>query len=592
MKNIRNFSIIAHIDHGKSTLADRFLELTHVVEERKMREQMLDTMDLERERGITIKMQPVRMKYQYKNEMYEFNLIDTPGHIDFAYEVSRALAACEGAILLVDATQGVQAQTLSHFHVASRLNLPLIPVLNKIDAPHADIERTVSELAVLGFTEDQILNVSAKTGEGVERVLQAVIERIPAPVSDGDGLRALIFDSIYDDHGGIVAYTRIIDGEVKRGDKLSFIGTGALGESKEVGIFVPKREKSESLSAGEIGYIMTGIKTPKSVAIGDTIIAKQDKGAITALEGYSPPPPVVWASFFPEDQGAFEELGFALEKLHLNDSSLTFTEFSTAHLGRGYQCGFLGTLHLEITAERLKREFNLDFIVTAPSVSYRVHRKGKIEECASPHLYPRKGEADKVEEPMITVEIILPEDYLSQVFKVQDLFEITINETEIFGMGRILVRGIMPLRTFVRDFFETLHQLTAGFASVNYEIAGHRDAELERMDVIIAGDQVDALSRIVRPDAVGREAKELASKIKDVLPREQFEVRVQVTSAGRIIASEKIPALKKDVTGHLYGGDRTRKMKLWAKQKKGKKRLKSQGKVTIPTETFLKLLKK
>lgn len=592
MEHIRNFSIIAHIDHGKSTLSDRLLELTGTIEKRKMQEQVLDSMDLERERGITIKMQPVRMQYAHEGDTYTLNLIDTPGHIDFSYEVSRALAACEGAVLLVDATQGVQAQTLSHFHVAQKLQLPLIPVLNKIDAPHADVDRVMAELEELGFAKDDIYCVSAKTGEGVEELLEAIIQKIPPPKSENAEARALIYDSEYDDHGGIVAYVRVVDGTFRAADKLFFIGTEALGEVKEIGVLAPKRTKCKTLSAGEIGYIVTGIKVPKAVDIGDTITSRSAKGVARPLPGYREPSPVVWASFFPEDQGEFADLGLALEKLHLNDSSLSFTEFSTAHLGRGYQCGFLGTLHLEITAERLRREFGLQFIVTAPSVSYLVYRKGQTEECSSPHLYPKKGEADMVEEPIIAFEIILPEAQLSQVFKIQDVFEMQIESTDLFGTGRMLIKGKMPLRAFVKDFFETLHQLTSGFASVNYQLSGHKKAELERMDVVVAGDQVEALSRVVRPSVLMREARELASRIKDTLPREQFEIRVQVIAAGRIVAAEKIPAMKKDVTGHLYGGDRTRKMKLWAKQKKGKERLKAQGKVHIPTETFLKLLKK
>lgn len=591
MKHIRNFSIIAHIDHGKSTLADRFLQLTHTIEARRFHDQMLDMMDLEQERGITIKMQPVRMSYQYKGSEYLLNLIDTPGHIDFSYEVSRALAACEGALLLVDASQGVQAQTLSHLTTAQKLGLTIIPVINKIDLPHADVPRTIAELEHLGFSADAVLKVSGRSGEGVEELLQAVIEHIPSPERTEERLRALVFDSEYSEHGGVIAYVRLFGGSVRPRERLQFMATASTFEAKDAGFFAPAKTPSKELESGMIGYVITGLKSPDSVRIGDTLTTQGERN-VSPLPGYREPSPVVWASFFPEDQNDFFSLGDALSRLRLNDSSLSYKESGTAFLGRGYACGFLGTLHLEIVAERLKREFALDFIVTAPSVSYRVTQNGVVTELSAPHLYPKKGEVDLVEEPMIAVELILPEEHLSGIYKLQEQFELTIENTDLFGPGRLVVTGSMPLRAFVRDFFETLHRVTSGYASISYTDAGWRVADLRRIDVQVAGEAVEALSRVVSPAQMEREARQLVEALKEALPREQFEVRIQALVDGRIVASERITPMKKDVTGHLYGGDRTRKMKLWAKQKKGKQRMKATGKVHIPTETFLKLLKK
>ena len=591
MKNIRNFSIIAHIDHGKSTLADRFLQLTHTIEVRRFHDQMLDMMDLEQERGITIKMQPVRMVYTYNGSEYLFNLIDTPGHIDFSYEVSRALAACEGALLLVDASQGVQAQTLSHLTTAQKLGLKIIPVINKIDLPHADVPRTLAELQHLGFAESEVLQVSGKSGVGVAELLQAVIEHIPAPTLTEQKLRALVFDSEYSEHGGVIAYVRLFGGSVRPRERLQFFATESVFEAKDVGFFAPVKTTTKELESGMIGYVVTGLKFPDAVRIGDTLVTQGER-QVTALPGYREPSPVVWASFFPEDQKDFFSLGDALSRLRLNDSSLSYKESGTAFLGRGYACGFLGTLHLEIVAERLKREFELDFIVTAPSVAYRITHGGVVTELSAPHLYPKKGDADLVEEPMIAVELILPEEHLSGIYKLQEQFELTIEKTNLFGPGRLVVIGSMPLRAFVRDFFETLHRVTSWYASISYTDAGWRVADLRRIDVQVAGEPVEALARVVHPEQVEREARQLVEALKSALPREQFEVRIQALTEGRIIASERITPMKKDVTGHLYGGDRTRKMKLWAKQKKGKARMKATGKVSIPTETFLKLLRK
>lgn len=588
--HIRNFSIIAHIDHGKSTLSDRLLERTGTVEMRKMTAQHLDMMDLERERGITIKMQPVRMSYNLQSTNYELNLIDTPGHMDFSYEVSRALAACEGALLLVDATQGVQAQTLAHFHVAEQLGLTMIPVLNKIDVAHADVERVGAELVELGFRKEDILAVSGKTGEGVDALLEAIIHRIPSPSSTSGDLRALVFDSTYDEHGGVIAHVRVVDGQIIPRTRVTLIATEVPFETKEVGIFTPARKKSDVLTQGEIGYVITGLKTPNMLRIGDTI--REAKSAAAPLPGYHVPQPVVWASFFPEDQDDFPEMHMALGKLALNDSSLTYQEQSASFLGRGFQCGFLGTLHIEIVAERLRREFGLEFIVTAPSVGYRVTTKAGTEIVSSPHRYPSRADITQAEEPMVRVRIMVPEKDVPSIMKLDRQYELTLEDTGSFSAGRVLIVAVMPLRTFVREFVETLARMTSGFASVSYEHAGWQNAILDRMDIVIAGEAVEALARVVPPEQAERDARAFVDAIAEVIPKEQFEVRIQAHVGGRIIASSRVTPMKKDVTGYLYGGDRTRKMKLWAKQKRGKERLKAHGTVSLSTETFVKLLRK
>jgi len=593
--HIRNFCIIAHIDHGKSTLADRLLELTGTVEKRNMKDQILDSMELERERGITIKLQPARMQWELKSEMYELNLIDTPGHVDFTYEVSRSLAAVEGAILLVDASQGVQAQTLSHFHVARSLQLPLLPVINKIDLSYANVEGAKEELTTLGFKREDIHKVSARENIGVEELLEKVLHKIPPPKSTGEIPRALIFDSLYDEHGGVIAYVRIFDGAIKKGDKLFLLAAGKQCEAKEVGFFTPARKPAGILAAGEIGYVVTGLKSMDAVRIGDTITAlpAASRYNVKPLGGYKEPKPVVWASFFPETAGVFVQLGDALKKLRLNDAALAFEECSTSFLGRGYQCGFLGALHLEIVAERLRREFGLSFIITAPSVSYRVYIKGQRKIIVSPHLFPPKGAADKVEEPIIRATIIIPERHVASVLKLNQRFEMHVGDMESFGAERLMVQATMPLRTFVKDFFDTLHSVTSGYASIHYEHASWQETELIRIDVAVAGDVVEALSRVVSPASAVREAKSVVTALKDILPKEQFEVKIQAAVGGKILAAERLSAMRKDVTAKLYGGDVTRKQKLLKKQKKGKKRLSMQGRgrVPIPSSAYLSILK-
>jgi elongation factor 4 len=586
---IRNFSIIAHIDHGKSTLADRMLELTGTVEKRKMKEQVLDSMDLERERGITIKMQPVRMEYQG----YVLNLIDTPGHVDFSYEVSRALACCEGAILLVDATQGIEAQTLSHFFVAKKLGLTFIPVINKIDLPHARTEEVMEELHELGgFEKDEIYAVSAKEGTGVEELLAGIIKKIPPPDTGGKDLRALVFDSFFESHKGIVAYVRVFAGVLPKGAGLYLKAREKSFTAREVGVIKPLLVTTDAIAAGEVGYVVTGVKEPGEVRVGDTIIEQKEKFSdVPALPGYQEPKAVVWASFFPTDQGNFFALGDALSKLKLNDSSLIFEEKSSMVLGRGYECGFLGTLHLEITAERLKREFNLEFVVTHPSVSYRVTRNGEVEYISSAALFPRRGERDKVEELWMKLELLAPREYLQDTIKAAERFEGVVGDIKVVSASRISVEAGLPLRQMVSGFFDALKSATHGYASFHYEEGEWQEAPLTRVDIVVAGDRVEALSRVALISDGEREARKIVERVSAVLPAELFSVKIQGEVEGKIVASETIAAMKKDVTGYLYGGDRSRKMKLWKKQKEGKKRLKAQGKVDIAPDVFLKLLK-
>ena len=588
ISQIRNFSIIAHIDHGKSTLADRMLELTGTIEKRKMRSQVLDSMGLERERGITIKMQPVRM--QYKD--FVLNLIDTPGHVDFSYEVSRALACCEGAILLVDATQGVEAQTLSHFFVARSLGLKLIPVINKIDLPHArveDVERELSELA--GFDPKEIYKVSAKDGTGVDALLAGIVEKIPPPKSEYKTLRALVFDSFFESHKGIVAYVRVIDGVLRVGDSLWLAARSRNFPSKEVGYIRQGFLKGEELVAGEVGYVVTGIKEPGEVRVGDTILRFQDKAlGVPALAGYLEPKPVVWASFFPTDQGDFFALGDALSKLKLNDSSLVFEEKSSMVLGRGFECGFLGTLHLEIAAERLRREFNIKFVVTHPSVTYRITQKGEVKFISSAALFPEKHERERAEELWMKLEIIAPQSALADSVKTVEAFDGVVGDIKVVSGSRLTVGAQIPLRQMVAGFFDALKSATHGYASYSYEEDGWRDADLVRINLLVAGDPVEALFRIVRRDAIERESRKIVERVKAALPQELFVIKIQAEAEGRIVASASISAMRKDVTGYLYGGDRSRKMKLWKKQKEGKKRLQESARVNIAPETYLKLI--
>ena len=587
MNHIRNFCIIAHIDHGKSTLADRLLELTGTVEKRKMKEQVLDQMDLERERGITIKMTPVRMNYGE----FILNLIDTPGHIDFTYEVSRALKAVEGVLLLVDATQGVQAQTLSVLSMAREMNLTIIPVLNKIDLAHARVEAVTEEVSkLLDCEPDSILKVSGKTGEGVEELLRAVVEQIPPPKENDlkTGARGLIFDFQYSTHRGIIVYTRIFEGEIKKGDKINFVASGRGCTALEVGVFKPQEVPMGVLSRGEIGYIVTGIKEPGIARVGDTIA----KGVPLPppLSGYSVPMPVVWASLYPENQDDIRELRLSLERLQLSDSSISFEEESSGTLGRGFRVGFLGMLHLEIITERLKREFGQNVIITSPTISYEITDKvGTKHNVYSAAHFPDDNTYEKISEPWVSVSIITPPEYAGPVSQLLYEYEAILGNTENFSHDRVTLHAEMPLRELMRNFFDRLKSVSSGYASLSYKPAGLKEADITRLDVLVADERIPAFSRVVSRRQVEKEAEAAVEKLEKSLPRQLFEVKIQAKAYGRIIASRRISAMRKDVTGYLYGGDVTRKMKLLEKQKKGKKKMKAQGKVNIPNDVFLKM---
>jgi GTP-binding protein LepA len=591
MNNIRNFCIIAHIDHGKSTLADRFLEITRTVESRKMRAQFLDQMDLERERGITIKMQPVRMNYELSGADYQLNLIDTPGHIDFSYEVSRSLKAVEGAVLLVDATQGVQAQTLTNLEIARSLGLTIIPAINKIDSQFARVPETRKEIVeVLGCDDRDIVEISAKTGENVGYLLEEIIKRIPGPKKGEGDFRGLVFDFEYSQHKGVVLYVRVTDGEIKKGDSVYLAAAEADFSVYESGFFSPSPVPSKSLSSGEIGYVVTNIKEAKIARAGDTLLAKNSR--LKPLAGYQKPVPVVWASLYPETQDDFDFMKQSLERFALTDSALTYEEEGSGVLGRGFRCGFLGMLHLEIVAERLKREFGLRLVTATPTVVYRVEKiKGGTEEIYSPSSFPEKHEIKTAYEPWVEAELITPYDRLNEVFQILNRRGAEVGETAEFGRARFMVKCKMPLREMMRGFFEEIKSATSGYASFNYRIIEKRPADLLRLDVLLNDDVVPAFSRIVPRSDGQREAQDIAERLREVLPKALFTIKIQVQGDGRILAARSISALKKDVTGYLYGGDRTRKMKLWQKQKKGKEKLKKFGKVEVPHEVFLKMIK-
>jgi GTP-binding protein LepA len=592
MKEIRNFSIIAHIDHGKSTLADRMLEITHTVETRKMKEQVLDSMELERERGITIKMQPVRMEHSYRGKIYEINLIDTPGHIDFSYEVSRALKAVEGVLLLVDSTQGIQAQTLSVLQMARDQGLTIIPVLTKIDVPHARKKEVTDEVvALLKCDQEEVRYVSGRTGEGVSDLLDRICDIIPAPKkSEADAFRGLVFDFQYSNHRGVIVYFRVFDGVVKKGDRLRFLVAEKDFVALEVGILAPEESSVPELRSGEIGYIVTGIKEPGVASVGDTIAL--ERGSRELLEGYRAAPPVVWASVFPESQDDFTILKQALDRLKMSDSSLSYEEESSGVLGRGFRCGFLGMLHLEIVTERLKREFNVEIVITSPSIVYEItHENGKVEEIYAASRFPDFGSKVTVREPWVLAQIILPPDYLGSVMTLLYDHEGNVLETEVFGDGRNLLTIEMPLRELMRNFFDKLKNATSGYASLSYEIAEMRVADVTRLDVLIAEDLVPAFSRVVGTRRAELEARAIVEKLYGTLPRQMFVTKIQAKALGRIIASRSLSAMKKDVTGYLYGGDITRKMKLREKQKRGKKKLLAHGKVNIPQDVFMKIIK-
>jgi len=591
---IRNFSIIAHIDHGKSTLADRMLETTRTVDARKMQAQVLDSMELERERGITIKMQPVRMKYMHGGSEYQLNLIDTPGHIDFSYEVSRALKAVEGVLLLIDSTQGIQAQTLTTLQMAKEQGLTIIPVLTKTDMGHSrPTEVGDSVIKLLGCTREEIMLVSGKTGDGVPELLEAICERIPAPrKSEIDAYRGLIFDFTYSNHRGVIVFMRVFDGEVKKGDQLCFGAGGKSFTALEVGMVTPAEVPADSINAGEIGYIVTGIKEPGVATVGDTLTLV--KKPAPPLPGYAPARPVVWASIFPSSQDDFTMLRQALDRLKLSDSSLSYEEESSGVLGRGFRCGFLGMLHLEIVTERLRREFDIEIIITAPSIAYEItHDDGTIESIYAATRFPDHGEKVTVREPWILGQIISPPEHVGNIMTLLFDHEAGILETEVLTDGRNLVTIEMPLRELMRNFFDKLKNASSGYGSLSYEIAELRPATVVRLDVLVADELITAFSRVVGERRAEFDARATVDKLYDNLPRNQFTTKIQAKVRGKIIASRSLSALRKDVTGYLYGGDITRKMKLLDKQKKGKKKALELGKnrVSIPQDVFMKMVK-
>jgi GTP-binding protein LepA len=598
LNKIRNFCIIAHIDHGKSTLADRFLELTRTVSKREMRDQYLDQMDLEREKGITIKLQPVRMEYKD----YVLNLIDTPGHVDFSYEVSRSLACCEGALLVVDATRGIQAQTLANLYQALEHDLEIIPIINKIDLPNADIEKVSTEIVnVLGCKREEVFEVSAKRGAGVKEVLDVVISKISSPkilengISKSENFRSLIFDSVYDEYQGVIAYVRIFDGKVKKGEKVKFMATNKEFEVLEVGVFKPGRVLKDELSGGEVGYIITGLKDMDDCRVGDTIAAPDCQ---LPLPGYKKIKPVVFASFYPTQASDFSELKDGLAKLKLNDAALQFEPEISPALGRGFRCGFLGLLHLEIIQERLKRESGLSLIISSPSVVYKItKRDGQSLMIYTPTELPDQASFLEIKEPWTRVDIITPIQCISQIMELTKLYRGIYKTTEYLVSdrdknSRIIVHFEIPLSSVISDFYDRLKSVTSGFASLNYEIADFRPSDLVRLDILVAGEKIDAFSRIVAREKVYHEGKALLLKLKEVVPKQSFQVALQAVLGGKIIARENISALRKDVTAKLYGGDATRKMKLLEKQKRGKRKMKTIGKVRIPQEAFLAVLKK
>jgi len=593
MNNIRNFCIIAHIDHGKSTLADRMLEITSTISVRDMRDQALDTLDLEREHGITIKATAVRMEYVFDDvRQYQFNLIDTPGHVDFSYEVSRALAACEGAILLVDAAQGIEAQTVANIYKALELDLEIIPAVNKVDMPTARPKEVRAEVAdILGVEIDDVLQVSGKTGAGVDELLRTIVEKIPCP--DGgieNSLRALVFDSSYDRHRGVMTYVRIVDGKLQPGDRLHLPGANKEFEAVEVGIFTPAFKPVELLSAGEVGYVGTGLKDVHDCPVGDSILSYGDP-ASNALAGYEPVTPMVFAGIYPTDPGQFPDLRVALETLRLNDSAITFVPEESGALGFGFRTGFLGLLHMEIVRERLEREFDLNLVVTSPTVEYRVTtRDGITTTVEGPGNMPDPSKIDLLEEPWAKLSVVSPAEYIGSVMELVRQARGEVGEIEYLEPTRVLLTYQVPLGELLVDFFDKLKSSTRGYASMDYELMDYRLADIVRVDVLVNGDRVDALSLMTHKSNAVVMARDLLLRLKKLIPRQLFQVALQAAIAGRIVARENVPALRKDVLAKCYGGDVSRKRKLLEKQKEGKKRMKRVGQVDIPQEAFSAVL--
>jgi GTP-binding protein LepA len=588
---LRNFCIIAHIDHGKSTLADRMLQITGVVSDRDMRAQYLDRMDIERERGITIKSQAVRMPWQVGETAYALNMIDTPGHVDFTYEVSRSLAACEGAILLVDAAQGIEAQTLANLYLALENDLEIIPVLNKIDLPAADPDKYAREIAqLIGGSPDDVLRVSGKTGMGVEELLDRVVDRIPAPVGDADAAaRAMIFDSVYDAYRGVVTYVRMIDGKLNPREKIQMMSTRATHEILEIGVSSPEPTVSKGLSVGEVGYLITGVKDVRQSKVGDTVTSAA-RPATEALEGYTDPLPMVFSGIYPIDGGDYPDLREALDKLKLSDAALQYEPETSVALGFGFRCGFLGLLHLEIITERLRREFDLDLITTAPSVPYEVTTEDKkTVTVTNPSEYPT-GRIDSVREPIVNASVLAPKDYVGAIMDLCQTRRGTLRSMDYLGEERVELKYTLPLGEIVFDFFDQLKSRTQGYASLDYEPAGEQEADLVKVDILLQGEQVDAFSAIVHKDKAYAYGVLMTGRLRELIPRQQFEVPIQAAIGARIIARESIRAMRKDVLAKCYGGDITRKRKLLEKQKEGKKRMKMVGRVEVPQEAFIAAL--
>ena len=590
-ENIRNFCIIAHIDHGKSTLADRILEITGALDKRELKEQVLDSMDLERERGITIKLNAVQLSYEKNNKKYMLNLIDTPGHVDFSYEVSRSLAACEGALLVVDASQGIEAQTLANLYLALDNNLEIIPVINKIDLPSADPEKVIGELENIGFNREDIILTSAKTGEGVDKLLDKIIEKVPAPKGNkNEPLRALIFDSLFDPYKGVITSIRIVDGEVSVGDTILMMETSATYEVVGLTINNPKEEKVDKLSAGDVGYLYASIKSIEDVKVGDTITLESQK-ATTALPGYKEMKPTVYSGLYPIESNKFEELREALTKLKLNDAALTFEPETSKALGFGFRCGFLGLLHMEIIEERIEREFGIDLIATSPSVVYKVILTDKSEIMVdSPTKMPRRELILKTLEPYVKMSIFAPSDYIGPIMELCQNKRGTFKNMEYLDDTRVTINYDMPLAEIVYDFFDKLKSITKGYASFDYEVTDYKESNLVLMDILLNGEIVDALSVIVHKDFAYTRGRSVVEKLKEIIPRQMFEVPVQAAIGTHVIARTDIKAMRKNVLAKCYGGDVSRKKKLLEKQKEGKKRMKRIGSVEVPQEAFLSIL--
>ena len=593
MKNIRNFCIIAHIDHGKSTLADRLLQLTHTISDRDLQEQTLDDMDIERERGITIKSHAIQMDYEQDNEHYILNLIDTPGHVDFSYEVSRSIAACDGALLIVDATQGIQAQTISNLYLAIESDLEIIPVLNKMDLPSASPEEVKDQIVeLIGCEREDILSASGKTGFGVDTILEAVVKRVPAPVGNPEApLRAMIFDSVFNSFRGIIAYYRVFDGEIKKGDKVKFLNTGKEYFADEIGILKLKQEKRDSVKAGDVGYIISGIKEAKEVKVGDTI-THVSRPCEKMVQGFEDVKPMVFAGIFPVDTDEYEELRDAMGKLQLNDASLTYEPESSMALGFGFRCGFLGMLHMEIVQERLEREFDMTVITTVPNVSYfATDKKGEVINVHNPSDFPDPSKLDFVEEPYINAQIITKADFIGPVMSLCIEKRGILKNQVYLTTNRVEINFEMPLAEIVFDFYDRLKSVSKGYASFDYSPIGFRKSDLSKLDILLNGEQVDALSALIHRSNAYHFGKKICEKLRQLIPRQQFDIAIQAAIGAKIISRETVKALRKDVTAKCYGGDISRKRKLLEKQKKGKKRMRQVGSVEVPQEAFLAVLK-